>query len=421
MAKRFLALLFIFSFALAASVALAAPGQNKKDRSRTYGARVDCRLNVDAGSDEDIDEDETVKLDGSVDGNYDRLDWNCSGGKLSNDGILRPTFDPPSNYDGRDSEKTYTCTLTARNDCGSDSDSVKITVDYQGESSNFRVALTAKPKSACAPLNNVDLTAKLYNYGNRDYEYTYKFDCDNDGDFEKTVTTEDTEYTAKDLCDYRNAGHYTARVRVEGRNKTVSDTIIVYSNDCNAAPAEKTGRVSITKMVRNISRGSDYQGAVAAGPSEVVSYKIIVTAVSGDSDNVFVRDALPAGLVGSGGLQIDGVPYAGDLISGVNIGDLVAGQTKIITYNAVVAAKENFGFGQTALTNIATVTAGGSSANSYTTVNVYRGSISGATAVSTGVGADVMPGVVAAIAFLALAISLFAKAQPLKRFSRKFR
>jgi hypothetical protein len=420
MRKIFLVLSLAFMFSIIALTTDAASDRGREAHSQVYSVRVNCdNLRADAGDDEDIDEDETVKLDGSVDGDYDKLDWDCSGGKLSNDGILRPTYDPPANYDGRDNEKTYTCTLTARNECGSDSDSVKITVNYEAELRDFAVVLRAKPNSGCAPLNNVDLTATLKEYGSRDYDYTYKFDCDNDGDYEKTVTTEDTEYIARDLCDYRNDRSYTARVRVEGRNKTVSDTVIVRANDCNNGDTNergvRTGQVSITKMVRNISRGSNYQGSVTANPSDVISYSIVVTAVSGDSNNVLVSDTMPAGLINTGGLQLDGVPVGGNLFSGIYIGDLAAGQTKTITYNAVVAGKESFSFGQTALTSVATVTAGGSSATSYTTVSVYRSSVSGATSVATGVGQDLNPALAATAAFLLWVALLAAKTNPITR------
>lgn len=382
----FLALAF---FVTSASDGMAAPKRGKHIVSQTYAVRAYCDdLNVDAGGDEKINWDETIKLDGSVGGDYDELDWDCTGGDLSNDEILRPTFDPPNYYGG--DEKTYTCTLTASNDCDKDSDSMKITVDYERESSKFRVILRAKPQLACAPADDVDLIATLEGYARGDYEYTYRFDCDNDGDWEKTVITEDTEYIAKDLCDYRNSDSYTARVRVEGRNRTVSDTYLIYANDCNGGgtAVKKTGQVSITKMVRNVSRNTAFGGMAAAAPSEVISYKIVVTGISGTSNNVFVRDSLPVGLVDAGSLRMDGAALAGSLASGIDIGTLTAGQIKDITYSAVVAPKNSFNFGNTILTNIATVTAGNSSADSHTTVNVYRSAVAGATEIPTGVGGE---------------------------------
>lgn len=425
MKKILLAVSFFFGvFFGVVSTAAADSGWGNRDRPRIYAVRAGCdRLDVDAGGDEKIDQDETVRLDGSVDGDYDELDWDCTGGDLSNDEILRPTFDPPGYYDG--DKKTYTCTLTASNDCDKDSDSMKITVNYERESSKFRVILRAKPQSACAPANDVDLTADLEDYTRGDYEYTYRFDCDDDGDWEKTVTTEDTEYTAKDLCDYRNSGSYTARVRVEGRDRTVADTYLIHANDCNGGgtAAKKTGQVSITKMVRNISRNAAYSGMAAAAPSEVVSYQIVLAGVAGTSNNVFVRDSLPVGLIDAGNLRVDGVAFAGSLDSGISIGTLAAGQTKVITYNAVVAQKTSFNFGNTALTNIATVTAGNSSANSYTTVNVYRSAVAGATAIPTGVGgkAGVLPETVVIFALALGGVVLAAKKWILGRISRNIR
>ena len=368
----------------------------------------DDPLEVNAGSDKDVDGDESVRLDGSVDGDYDSLSWHCTGGSLSDYNILRPTFRPPFNYDSDyDYDRTYTCILTARNECGSDSDSVRIDVEHQ--TTDFNVALTARPKSDCAPLYDVDLTATISNYGSDSYNrnYTYYFDCENDGSWDKTITTSNTSYTATNLCDYRNVGSYTARVRVEQGNRTATDTEIVRAEQCGQT---QTGNVSITKTVSNVSRGTGYQGTVTANPLDIVSYKIIVGGVSGNSENVRVSDAVPAGITNIRDLQVDGYAASGNSLNDINLGSFFAGQTKIITYTATIADESNFIYGQTTLNNVATVYAGNNSANSNASVYVYRRGIQGATTISTGFDGNMMIGLGIAFAGIILCLGwLFRK------------
>ena len=78
--------------------------------------------------------------------------------------------------------------------------------------STLEVEFSASPTSGPAPLENVDLTAIVS--GTASGPITYKFDCRNDGSWDKTVTTNDTSLTAVDLCDYSSAGNYIAKVSV---------------------------------------------------------------------------------------------------------------------------------------------------------------------------------------------------------------
>jgi hypothetical protein len=350
----------------------------------------DDSLEVSAGSDKDVDSDESVRLDGSVEGDYDSLSWHCTGGSLSDYNTLRPTFRAPfsDSYYNNNDERTYTCTLTARNECGSDSDSVKINVDR--ETSDFNVSLTARPKSDCAPFNNVDLIAALSNYGGDNHNYTYSFDCENDGIWDKTVTTSNTSYTAVDLCDYHNAGSYTAKVRVESSGRTATDSEIVRADVCNVIPRD--GQVSITKTVSNLSLGGGYQGTVSANPLNIVAYRIVVTGVCGTTNNVTVVDAVPAGITNIRDLQVDGYAVGGNLVSGISLGTISAGQTKTIAYTGTVANEANFIYGQTTLNNVATVTVDGKSATSNAVVVVSRRAVMGATVISTGFDGNLLVG-----------------------------
>jgi len=365
------------------TIVCSGSGGSASDSVTITGTADD--LEVDAGPDKDVDAGQSVRLDGSVDGDYDSLSWSCTGGSLSSSSSLRPTFYAPSYY--YDYDKTYTCTLTAGNECGSDSDTMKVRVDRDDDDRDFNVSLIARPKSDCAPLYDVDLVATVSNYDyDNDYDYndrefTYRFDCENDGSWDKTITTNNTSYTATNLCDYHNVGDYTARVRVEQGNRTATDTEIVRAEQCGQT---QTGNVNITKTVSNLSLGGGYQGTVSANPLNIVAYRIAVAGVSGTADNVTVTDAIPAGITNIRDLQVDGYAASGSLASGINLGTIANGQTKTITYTATVANEANFAYGQTTLNNVATVTVDGKSASSNAAVVVNRRAVMGATVISTG-------------------------------------
>jgi len=82
-----------------------------------------------------------------------------------------------------------------------------------GDVANLAVDFSTNPSSGTAPLNNVDLIT--YISGTATGDITYKFDCRNDGSWDRVVTTGSTSYTATDLCSYSSSGNYTAKVRVE--------------------------------------------------------------------------------------------------------------------------------------------------------------------------------------------------------------
>jgi hypothetical protein len=93
------------------------------------------------------------------------------------------------------------------------------------QSPTVSVTLSAHPSSGPAPLNDVDLTAQVS--GTATGSITYKFDCTNDGSWEKTTTTTSNPYTAFDLCDYPSQGTYTAKVRVERQGVSDENTTTI--------------------------------------------------------------------------------------------------------------------------------------------------------------------------------------------------
>jgi hypothetical protein len=327
--------------------------------------------------------------------------------------------------------------MTVYNSCGSKSDSMVIRTRgnnrYDGSSqysndnygANMKVALIASPNSGCGAAYGVDLTATITNYGSYNGGYTYYFDCNNDGTWEKIANTSDSTYDAYNLCNYVGAGSYTARVRVETQGRTLTDTEIIHTNNCGNGRAYPSApvypvvpcptypvvigsvgtpnQVAIQKTVSNLSDGTQYSDSVQAQPLEVLSYKIVLTGSSGYSTNVIVRDALPAGITAARDLRVDGVSNGGNIQSGINIGNLPAGQTRIITYTVSLAGQGSFGYGRTTITNAASVYAdGGQSASASAIVYVSRSGIAGATGVSTGFDSNAF----AQFVLLAAAISI---------------
>lgn len=77
----------------------------------------------------------------------------------------------------------------------------------------FSVKLEAEPSSGSAPLKAVGLLASIQ--GSVIGPFIYKFDCNNDGTYEKEVSDNVNNYRAQDLCNYEKEGNYTAKVLVE--------------------------------------------------------------------------------------------------------------------------------------------------------------------------------------------------------------
>jgi hypothetical protein len=84
---------------------------------------------------------------------------------------------------------------------------------------------------------------------------------------------------------------------------------------------------------------------------------------------------------------VDGAVHPGDITEGLGLGNIPSGQTKIITYQAQLAAAENFPFGNTTVTVVSTVSDASGHNNSATAqagTVVTKPATSGATSVSTG-------------------------------------
>ncbi len=156
----------------------------------------------------------------------------------------------------------------------------------------------------------------------------------------------------------------------------------------NSCVTVTTGNnLTSTKQGRNLSSGNlTWSTNTSAAPSDILQFQITVKNNGSQLiNNVVVKDTFPVNLNYYNNLTLDGVANSGNIISGLNIGSIAAGQTKLIAYQAQVAPVQNFGFGTTTLTNSVTITSSegtNSASGSGATISVNR--TSGATGAPTG-------------------------------------
>jgi len=113
---------------------------------------------------------------------------------------------------------------------------------------------------------------------------------------------------------------------------------------------------------------------------------------SSSAQNVYIKDTFPANLIYQNQLIVSGSSNyynnSGNITSGINLGTITAGQTVTITYQAQVAASQNFSYGSTTLTNSVYATSTGnnygSNPTSSASVIVNRTAVYGVSSISTG-------------------------------------
>jgi len=170
------------------------------------------------------------------------------------------------------------------------------------------------------------------------------------------------------------SGPKTYTLTCYGPGGSASDSVTIYIQQVLG-----TVSPSIQKKVKNLSDGqTQYFNSIYADPSEVLEFQIIVNSGSG-AQNVVVKDVLPDKIsIRPNSLKIDGVLTSGDITSGISLGNLGANQTKKITFLADIAPSDQFSFGQTNLTNTATIYLNGNSISDSATIIVRKTGILGA-------------------------------------------
>ena len=149
--------------------------------------------------------------------------------------------------------------------------------------------------------------------------------------------------------------------------------------------------LTVIKTVKDLTTNTSFASSTYANPSDMVMFMITLQAGGSDAQNVFVRDTLPVNLIYNNQLVVARTNnnynnYSGDIISGLNLSTISAGQTVTITYQAQVAQSGNFVFGTTTLNNLVNTTSSnvGYIPTASASVIVTKATVLGASTVSTG-------------------------------------
>lgn len=159
------------------------------------------------------------------------------------------------------------------------------------------------------------------------------------------------------------SGDWSGTKAISG-SETINNVISnkSFTITCSGAGGSATSKIDVTltniptslqvnKLVRNVSDGSAFQDSVLADPGERLSFQISITAGNTGLQNVIVKDALPSKIIYLGNLKVDNVSSSGNITLGFDIGDFSGNQTKIITFDALVADSNQFSIGVTNLIN----------------------------------------------------------------------
>jgi len=171
--------------------------------------------------------------------------------------------------------------------------------------------------------------------------------------------------------------HYRAAARNEAGTSYGEDK--TFTTSCDAS-------VTLKKTVRNLSDGTDFAESVAADPTEVLNFSIEVSVNEGSVSNLILKDEMPDRInYRSGSLTIDGESSTGDVFSGINLGQMSAGDKKTIVFTAYLADRDQFSLGENKLVNKAEVTGDDVSVSDTAEVIVTKKAVAGAvTDISTG-------------------------------------
>lgn len=144
--------------------------------------------------------------------------------------------------------------------------------------------------------------------------------------------------------------------------------------------------LSVSKLVRNATKGTSFLDSVFADPGDIVSFQIELTVFDQPAQNVILFDSLPSRFVfQSNSLKVDGVSVSGNILSGLNLGNLLVNQKKTVTFDAQVAGAENFSFGENQLINTAMAYTTTIARSDTAKVIVQRAAVAGAATAATAV------------------------------------
>jgi hypothetical protein len=311
--------------------------------------------------------------------------WTCSGGTVSNYSLAQPVYTAPF-INTYNNQATYICTLTVSNNYGqSNSDSAVVYVNSNNNGSNYVQTNSATNMFGSQVTlngsftgNNVYSSNSVYFQWGTTIGYGYETPTqylNNANAFSQTIAG----LTAGTI--------YHFRAVAQGNYGTVYGQDMTFYGSSSGSGYYGNGTLTASKAVINLTSGNlNWQTSISAKPSDVLSFAITLQTNGQDIHNVVIRDILPSNLIYKGNLTVNtGSNYTGNIMSGINIGTVYAGQPVVIAYQAQLAAAGSFAYGITTIANNATVTSNeAGTQNTSATVTVNKSLVYGASTVSTG-------------------------------------
>lgn len=216
---------------------------------------------------------------------------------------------------------------------------------------------------------------------------TYQWTCtggslSNGGSSQPTYTAPYISGQATYTCTFR---------ATDSTGLTSSSDLSIYVNSTNPTTGTyyQGNILGAIKSVRNLSSGvMTWSNTVNANPGDTLEFAIAIKGTANqDFHNVVVTDVLPTNLTFFDYVKLDNSAISGNITSGINIGNVLANQTKIVSYQTRVAPESNFNYGTTTLNNSVSVSSQETTSRlafGNATVVVNKGGVSGVTTVNTG-------------------------------------
>ncbi len=343
---------------------------------------------ADAGEDKEVDELESITLDGSnssdPDGDPLTFEWSCEQGELSDS-----TVDQPEYTALEVEEDTYfTCTLTVTDKrARRNSDSMEVLVknveageeEEEEEENNPPVADAGENKE----VNELEAVI-LDGSGSYDPDgdpITYEWLCEGgrlfitdrvralyiargvnaDATFTCSLTvTDDKGLNAFDL----------AEVLVKNVISPITPPVTPPVTE-----EEKVPTLAVEKLARNLTQNqTEWQNSILAHPSDEIEFQINIASTGKIAvENIIIVDFLPNKMSYINDLKIDGEESEEDIISGINIGNLLSGESKIITFKSKINPKDDFSYCSAYLFNgVGAYSSNFHPVTDYSTIEVHK-------------------------------------------------
>ena len=272
----------------------------------------------------------------------------------------------------------YTYTITCSNLAGSATDSVTVNVSQQVNYPTVDIKV-----------NGTDGSISLISPASYTLSWTSNnaSSCSASGAWSGSKNVFGTESSSN-----VGVGNYTYTITCSNQYGSANDTVTVYVSNQTFQ-----GVLSISKLARDpaITTSSVYYENLYMIPGREVEFSIAITnSGSTQINNLYIQDTLPSGLSYiSGSTTIDGVQTSdGITSSGINVGTILAGQSKTVKFRTRLNDNSFFTQSLTLITNTA-YARGDNASQVQDMANVYaikQGQVLGAATVDTGADANTL-------------------------------